>query len=274
MKVGAFKYWYTIDEAAQVAAQKVGEPITASDIVDKINYGELRAWFDGTGRYSRQVYLASHYEPDVKQDPLATHGAVGYLSLVKEPITGLMGYYEIYTGPRSGKVIFVPVDETTADAHWDGGNLLLDHDGESLLQVVRRKPEAHISSRFGPDFRVDHSKLPRDKIWIAAEDLRALLEDDAEAVQPSPDLSATERNALHKLLAAMAIKSYEYEPGKKRQKKGVISGIQEHLKDLGISMDAETISKYLKGATAPFAPSSSSIEAMARQVTTGAVRRS
>jgi len=54
MKIGAFKYWYTIEEAAQVAAQKIGEPITASDIIDKINYGELRAWFDGTGRYAKR----------------------------------------------------------------------------------------------------------------------------------------------------------------------------------------------------------------------------
>jgi len=267
MKIGEFKYWYTIDEAAKVAADQLGEPITASDIIDKINYEELRAWFDGTGRYVRMVYPASHYDPDTGKNPLSKHGMVDYRVLPDQPVMGMMGYYEIYTGPRSGMVIFKPIDEMTAEAHWNGGNLLLDHDGETLLQIVRRKSEAHVGSRSPLDFIADPSSLPRAKIWIAAEDLRALLEPEQEAqVAPSStDLNTAERNALYKLVAAMAIKSYEYQPGKK-QKAGVITLISDHLKALNISMDPDTISKYVREATKPFIKSKSSIEDMARQV--------
>ena len=267
MAIGSFKYWYTIEEAAKVCADNLAEPITASDIIDKVNYQELRAWFDGTGRYARTVYPASHYKPDTKKNPFAAHGMVDYLSPRNKPILGLMGYYEIYTGPRSGMVIFVPVDDATADAHWNGGNLILDHDGETLLQIVRRKPDAHIGSRTAIDFIPDTSRLPRDRIWIATEDLRALLEPQLEPeTRLSLDLGVVERKALRNLVAAMAIKNYEYEPGKK-QKKGVISEIQKHLKELKISMSDDTLSKYLKEATAEFAKSTNSIATMTRQVT-------
>ncbi|BCL91931.1 hypothetical protein ACNRBS_10515 [Ralstonia pseudosolanacearum] len=267
MKIGAFKYWYTVNEAAQVAAEKLGEPITASDIIDKINYEELRAWFDGTGRYARKVYPACHYQPDTEQNRFARHGAMSYIFHGDEPILGMMGYYEIYTGQRSDMVIFEPIDETTAKATWDGGYLLVDRDG-SLLQVVRRKKDAHIGSRAPLDFAIDSTTIPREKIWIAAEDLRSLLEEESETTDSSPDLGTVERNTLHKLLTVMAIKGYGYEPGKARQKRGVISNLQEHLKSLGITLTDDTIRKYLKEASETFEPSKTGIESMARQLTT------
>jgi hypothetical protein len=262
MNIGAFKVWYTIMEAAQVAAEKLGEPITDSDILDKINYQELRGWLDCTGRYARRAYPASRFEPGT---PL--HREVDCIFVGDETIDGMMGYYELYTGPRSSSVRFDPIDERTAKATWTAGTLLLDHDGGSVLQIVRRHPGAPIDSRDPLDFRLDDETIPHDKLWIAADDLRALLEGGSDRHAPDANLNATEKTALYKLLAAMAIKGYEYEPGAKKQKKGVISGIKEHLKSLGVSMDDATIGKHLKAATAQFAKPANSIESMARQMT-------
>jgi predicted house-cleaning noncanonical NTP pyrophosphatase (MazG superfamily) len=181
MEIGSFKVWYTLEEAARVAAAKLGELITVSDILDKINYDELPAWFDATGRYARYVYPACHYDPDPNESPLARRGFVDYRCDDDVQVMGLMGYYKIYNGPGSGIVIFVPIDETMAEARWNGGLLLIDHDGGSLVQVVRRKPEANKGSRFWFDFVADHTKAPRDKIWIAAEDLHALISEHANA---------------------------------------------------------------------------------------------
>ncbi|MBB6581894.1 hypothetical protein [Ralstonia solanacearum] len=266
MKIGAFKYWYTVNEAAQVAAEKSGEPIAASDIIDKINYGELRAWVDGTGRYAKRVYPASHYQPDVGASRFARHGAIGFISYADELVVGMMGYYEIYTGPQSWTVKFDPIDETTADATWIDGTLLVDHD-DSILQIVRRKSEAHIGSRASRDFIVDSTAISREKIWIAAQDLRSLLEDEPETEGSSPDVSTVERNTLYKLLAVMAIKGYGYEPGKPRQARGVISNLKEHLESLGIDLADDTIRKYLKEASEPFASAKNGIQSMAQQMT-------
>jgi hypothetical protein len=261
MKIGAFKYWYTIEEAAQVAAQKVGEPITSSDIIDKIEYGELDAWLDATGRYARRVYLASHNEPETKQ-----HRISGFLARSSQKIEGMMGYYRLYKGPRSGEVRFEPIDDKVAKAALADGTLLVDHDEESVLQIVKRKDGVSMDSRNSKDFVICYDEFPREKIWIASDDLRDLLDDSRPSLEAVADMSATEKNAVYKLLAAMAVKSYEYKPGAKKQAKGVISSIQEHVKSMGISLSDETIGKYLRDATSQFAKASNPMEAITKQL--------
>ncbi|MGG1948995.1 hypothetical protein AB1286_30015 [Trinickia sp. NRRL B-1857] len=264
MKIGAFKYWYSIAEAAQVAAQKIGEPITSSDIVDKIEYGELDAWFDATGRYAKRVYLASHNEPETKQ-----HRTPGFLASGSQEIEGMMGYYRLYKGPRSGEVRFEPIDDKIAKAAWVDGTLLVDHDEESVLQIVKRKAGVSMDSRNSKDFVICYDEFPRDKIWIASDDLRGLLDDSRPPLEAVADMSATEKNAVYKLLAAMAVKNYEYKPGAKKQAKGVMSSIQDHVKSMGISLSDETIAKYLRDATSQFVKDTNPIQAMAKHLAVG-----
>jgi hypothetical protein len=193
MKTESFKYWYTLSEAAQVAAAKLGEPITDSDIIDRINYDELPAWCDGTGHYARHVFPACYFNPNAAHDRSYGHEMVDYIFSTSAPIFGLMGYYRIYNGTRSGMVIFKPIDETKAEALWNGGLLLLDHDGESLVQVVRRNSEVNSESRNPTDFLPYHVAVPRDKIWIAAGDLHSLLSEHANASAVPLALSLDQR---------------------------------------------------------------------------------
>jgi hypothetical protein len=44
--IGPFKSWYSLKEAVGVLADKFGEPVTVSDLIDRINEDELPTWFD------------------------------------------------------------------------------------------------------------------------------------------------------------------------------------------------------------------------------------
>jgi hypothetical protein len=77
--IGPFKSWYSLKEAAGVIADKFGEPVTVSDLIDRISEDELPTWFDATGCFVLQVFPASAIHLDTTKYPFSRHGAENYV---------------------------------------------------------------------------------------------------------------------------------------------------------------------------------------------------
>lgn len=76
-----FKQWYSVNEAAALLARMSDEPVTERDVLDRVNSGELPAWFDAQGHYAVEVYPGCHYYADPRQNPLVK--AVGIPQLAQ-----------------------------------------------------------------------------------------------------------------------------------------------------------------------------------------------
>jgi hypothetical protein len=93
----------------------------------------------------------------------------------------------------------------------------------------------------------DLADLIRDYGECLSEDERKLLLRPAENDQ---DLDKSERTGLLRLVIAMAIGGYQYDPS--APKDSVVSEIRKDLDELGISLSDQTVRKYLIQAAAKF----------------------
>jgi hypothetical protein len=76
-----------------------------------------------------------------------------------------------------------------------------------------------------------------------------LLPKDVQTAEPAPltkSISSQERETLFKLIAAMAVKGYMFDPGASRNP--ATADIQSDLDQLGISLDQKTILKWVREA--------------------------
>jgi len=76
------------------------------------------------------------------------------------------------------------------------------------------------------------------------------LETSTKAKLDDSNLSTRERSTLLKLVIGMAIKGYTYDP--KQSRNSAIGDIASDLESLGISVDPDTIRKWLKEASETF----------------------
>ena len=99
------------------------------------------------------------------------------------------------------------------------------------------------------------------KTFLAKHDIHISGEREPEA-QPEATpiaektLGTTERNNLLKLVIGMAVKGYSYEPAAK--KSPTPKEIADDLADLGISIDPDTVRKYLKESANTVLPAKAS----------------
>jgi hypothetical protein len=175
--IGLFKKRYSLEEAAKMLADNSGEPVTVNDLIDRINDDELPVWLDASGRFVRPVFPASAIHPDTTKYPFLRHGAEDYV-FHSGKIVALTGFHRLYTGPRRDATLVRPMDAGVSETVQSGGHLIYGGDDESLLQIVRRRPEAPPVSRDVLDYLVDHEPIDQKSLWLAASDLRSILDQE------------------------------------------------------------------------------------------------
>ncbi|KVN27344.1 hypothetical protein WJ63_14335 [Burkholderia pyrrocinia] len=223
-ELGSFKRWFTVAQAASVLRESFGEDITEIDVLDRVYAGEIAVWWDATGRYAMPIARGSHcFGIRPNQTMLAQGRRLSpaqreFWSPLSDHVRLLDGFHriafnarkdrqEIFDGNQSGRIVY-------AD-----GILLLDADGESLLQVFQRMPSRPAGSSNARDFIVDLDLPPPDTFRIGSSDLRRLMQPDSEGEAESnlAGLGDGERSSLQKqigsLALALAVASNRYAKG-------------------------------------------------------------
>jgi hypothetical protein len=77
--------------------------------------------------------------------------------------------------------------------------------------------------------------------------LQEAVQSDVADRQPAKDLSSLERQTALKLIAAMACQGYKFDPTLSRN--NATTDIQNDVAEIGHSLDAKTILKWLREAT-------------------------
>lgn len=153
------KKWYTPGEAAAALAHLPGELVTERDVLDRVNAGELAAWFHACGHYAVPVFQGCHYYPTPEDNPLfppAGNASAADLASFRcggEDLLDGSGFVEVLNGryrvadyPRNDAIVLPGPDARAASIHFAHGLLVCDDDGETLgLQAVEsdRRDDGH-----------------------------------------------------------------------------------------------------------------------------------
>lgn len=106
------------------------------------------------------------------------------------------------------------------------------------------KGSIHFRRRDGKPQQDDIYELAaRNQLLVERETFFSWVQQFADAPKPEKQLGTTEKNSLLKLVIGMAIKGYGYDVEAKRS--DVPSEIAGDLVKLGLSIDVDTVRKYL-----------------------------
>jgi len=237
-KLGSFKRWFSVSQAAALLETAFNEQITDSDVLEQIGAGEIPIWWDATGRYAVPIARGCHCFG------LLSPSSVGGRSVdakrreqwfwQSDQVQLLEGMYEIaigarrerqevFDGDRAGQIVF------------SDGVLLRDADGESLLQVLRRMPGRAAGSSVVKDFIVDIEFPNPDVFRVASADLRRLLNGESASPrvnQMAEETGKRERETLLKQVGAMATLLAEKAALYRRGEKPNASQIADAVVDL------------------------------------------
>ena len=214
-----FKKWYSVTEAAALLRQVFeGEPVTERDLLDRINDGELPAWFNATGHYAIELYPGCSYFPDPKQNPafpLIDHPQEEQLTLLRrgfgecqlegsDTVQVLTGQFRLTGMSREDMVPFP--GEQKASIRFLHGLQVYGEDRETIFKIVRRITGTNPGSQKVSDFVVAHSEAPFSSadLLIASEDLRAMIAPPAPPAPPET-MGTGERDTLLKQIGAIAL---------------------------------------------------------------------
>ncbi|MGN6259618.1 MAG: hypothetical protein ACTHNO_02700 [Ralstonia sp.] len=143
-KIGVLKRWYSVSEAAARLSATFSEPVSAQDVIDLINEGQIKeVWWDADGAYAVPV------APGVRicaldEDPWqracshkGKHWWYGHETLLDsaEAIGVLSGMMRVHTEPRDDW-FSLPYSPDKAEIKFVHGVLLVDQEG-GLWRLVR-----------------------------------------------------------------------------------------------------------------------------------------
>lgn len=121
-----------------------------------------------------------------------------------------------------------------------------------LLERCASLQDGSFEPSLDSDFEFESQHFCRDRLqeWITKKDLQSLYNFSPSEVNKSPvlqeSLSTKERNTLLKLIIGMAIHGYGFDPS--ASKSNIPKQISDDLGLSGISVDDDTVRKYLKQA--------------------------
>ncbi|MDB5788212.1 hypothetical protein [Caballeronia mineralivorans] len=210
-----FKKWYSVPEAAALLRQAFEEPVTERDVLDRIDDGDLPVWFNAAGHYAVELHLGCIYYPDPAQNPLfplVDHPSAEQLALLRcgsgecmldssDYVQVLNGRYRLANVLRDDMIDFA--GEQKAKTHFIHGMMVYDDDGETLLKIVRRMPDADPVSENVCNFVAAHTEtpFPSADLLIASEDLLATI-----APPETPETMGTrERDTMLMQIGVLAL---------------------------------------------------------------------
>jgi hypothetical protein len=234
-----FKKWYSVPEAAALLRQAFEEPVTERDVLDRINDGDLPVWFNATGQYAVDVYPGFDYYPDPKQNllfPLVDHPSPEQVVLLRrgfreclldgsDYVQVLNGRYRLANVLRDDMIDFA--GEQKAKTHFIHGMMVYDDDGETLLKIVRRIPDADPVSENVCNFVAAHTEtpFPSADLLIASEDLLA-------TIAPPETMGTRERDTMLMQIGALALALAERASAYKRGGKPNASRISDDVAEI------------------------------------------
>ncbi|HMQ94296.1 MAG TPA: hypothetical protein PKA33_20270 [Amaricoccus sp.] len=160
-----------------------------------------------------------------------------------------------YWSPEEGVALAYNLDPTKviSGGGEDSGDrrIRASADACHVLELARRAVFVNALRRFSAPIRfmkwARSTGVEFHSDWWAAVTDDELVPHDAgekSPVAPTPDLGTRERESLLKLVTGMAIKGYGWDPGAGRS--GTVGEIAGDLAHLGISLDPDTIRKWLR----------------------------
>lgn len=164
-----------------------------------------------------------------------------------------------FWSPEEGAVLAYDLDPKEAIEHsatgYGGPSLRAPADARHLCDLAHRAIDVgSLEARPAPrDFMTWARSVGVDFApdwWGAVADEEALPEDAAQSPPPAvpvPELGTRERETLLKMVAAMAMCGYRWDPNARRNE--ATAEIASDLASLGVPLDTDTIRKWLrKGA--------------------------
>jgi hypothetical protein len=270
-KLYKLKNWYSLDDAAKRLTMTLGEDVSINDILQMAVERHLPlSW------YMRHV-MAREVAPTTK---IYRRSECPFESLKlgnekkEQPEVYYVSGYSYQTGvlPLDG-IFTLALDESGALEDWilsfitnTGGNLVplygffVRDEQNNLWQIM---DSLSIEERKAYGLKIDHTKgvHHEDNFFpsaefpkladlgvtkIALEKFEAMLDERNTVITPNRPLNPKERESLLKLVLGMAIDGYGYNP--KASRSPAASGIANDLKTQGISIDEDTVRKWLNEA--------------------------
>ncbi|WP_426145283.1 hypothetical protein [Polaromonas sp. DSR2-3-2] len=270
-KLFKLKKWLTVPDAAKHLAIVFGEEVTEADV--------LRFGIDGHLKLSVHLVNGAYARPcfpvkieEIEWDEMSL---LDGKQIIKIPRGGRI--WQDHQGCFQVKRHVSALDGDVWDLPMNGGERI---DVEYRYQQLTNGPEVttvslegvlvasingelhEIQSHFGnnENFKKDDLKkpflhpdnfhpagaLPDDSVFVVrisalTEFIQSVNEEPTNTAKP---LGTTERNNLLKLVIGMAVKGYSHDPAAK--KSATPKEIADDLAALGISIDPDTVRKYLK----------------------------
>jgi hypothetical protein len=262
-KIYKLKDWYTLEEAATRLTLTLGEPFTVNDVLQMTVEGHLPLSWYMRYVYAQQVAPCTYLFHDLP--PKMLEKLPPMPKLHSESLAAVSGIHQLegahtldleMCGAIKDWVISLMTDTGGELVSLDGyfvrdgeGNIwrIMDMFTRADREAYGKKMDTSKSMMHPDNFYPSGGSPDPEDLGITAKDLEAfetLL--NTQSSQPEKALSSRERTTALKLIIGMAVKGYSYNPNTSRSP--TAQEISDDLAMLGISVDPDTVRKWLREA--------------------------
>lgn len=278
-KLFKLKNWMTIKDAAKYLCVAFEDEVSESDVIQlglegelvisvdfiggcyaregrmvlpeeakRINLPPVKGWEDCTAFSGIEVVDAEGVEKILEfNDKIVSIEGIYDLAMIGGEVGDLNRRFQILTdGPRvySNSLNGVFVVNSDGDFYQLLGEI---ESGQNKSDSLAKEevPRNKIKSEMDGFFPL--GMLPVDCSFVVRmQGVNDLLSRISEGVDENKPVSESERNSMLKMIVAMAIYGYKYNPSSKKNQ--AVSEIASDILACGMSMDSDTVRKYLSNA--------------------------